>query len=155
MRLTPAQRQARYRERYPERIAAYKKSEAGRRSDAKYRATHGTHEMNKPGTRAYDRYRGSEKYVRSYMNSQLVSAYGITYEDYQRMLSAQGGVCKICLEVNPRKSQRRKLRPLFVDHCHKTGKVRGLLCTHCNSAIGYFKENAEVIVRAISYLKEG
>lgn len=154
MRLTQAQRQARYRERNPEKIAAYKKSDACKQSNAKYRLTHGPHPLNAPGTDSYKKYRASEKYRVTVTNAQLKRVYGITYAQYQEMLVAQGGVCKICLGNNPRKSPRRILRPLFVDHCHTTNKVRGLLCNLCNNGLGAFKENTDAMLRAISYLKE-
>jgi hypothetical protein len=57
-------------------------------------------------------------------------AYGITVEDYETMLANQNGVCKIC--NRPCKSGKS----LAVDHCHETGKVRGLLCAKCNTNLG-------------------
>ena len=57
--------------------------------------------------------------------------------------------------VKFRKSQtRRTLRPLFIDHNHNTGKVRGLLCSQCNFGIGAFEEKEEIFQSAIKYLKE-
>lgn len=109
--------------------------------------------MNTGGTDAYKKYRASEKYRFSYTNNHLLRNYGITFAQYQEILAAQGGVCKICLGLNPRKSQLA-IRPLFVDHCHKTNKVRGLLCSLCNGALGKFKDNVAVLQRAIEYLKE-
>lgn len=76
--------------------------------------------------------------------------YGITIEQYDAMLAAQNGVCAICL--NP---PRGKMKRLSVDHCHATGRVRGLLCITCNRAIGYF-DNPEWFRRAclyVSYIK--
>ncbi len=78
--------------------------------------------------------------------------YGITRADYQRMFEEQGGVCAICgrQETATRKGT---LRHLAVDHCHKTNAVRGLLCHVCNSGIGYFRDDAALIRRALSYLE--
>jgi hypothetical protein len=62
----------------------------------------------------------------------LSKTYGISLDDYNRMLSAQGGVCAMC--KSPEKSKfNGKDRRLCVDHCHKTGKIRGLLCVVCNA----------------------
>lgn len=83
----------------------------------------------------------------------LEKAYGLTVEQYSEMLAAQGGVCKICLEPS-RAIRQGKLRPLFVDHNHKTGKIRGLLCMSCNAAISQARDNVEVLKAAIKYLEE-
>jgi hypothetical protein len=82
----------------------------------------------------------------------LINKYGVTMEEYDKMLKSQNGVCAICL--HPETLMRRgKIVPLFVDHCHKTGKIRGLLCYPCNSAVGYLKDNPESFDRASSYLR--
>lgn len=73
--------------------------------------------------------------------------YGLTLEDFNRMAEEQGGVCAICRCVPT-------LHRLFVDHCHVTGKVRGLLCNSCNSVLGYAKDNTEVLKVAIQYLRK-
>jgi hypothetical protein len=78
--------------------------------------------------------------------SKLVK-YGLTPDCYQQLLVAQGGCCAIC-----RRSDCPSGRKLAVDHCHKTGKVRGLLCTPCNTAIGKLNEDPAVILRAAEYV---
>lgn len=77
--------------------------------------------------------------------------YGITLQDYEDMLRAQGGVCAICggVESNP------KFNRLSVDHCHDTGAVRGLLCNRCNRALGLLNDDAILLRKAISYLRRG
>ena len=77
----------------------------------------------------------------------LKSKYGISVEDYESMLAAQGGVCAVCGDVN---SDRR----LAVDHDHETGEVRGLLCTRCNVAIGFVREDRERISKIQEYLSK-
>lgn len=77
--------------------------------------------------------------------SDLRKKYGIELEEYEAMLAAQGGVCAICAATP---NDRR----LAVDHCHVTGKVRGLLCSSCNIGIGYFRDSAEALAAAIKYL---
>jgi hypothetical protein len=79
----------------------------------------------------------------------LRARYGITPEQFDEMLAKQDGKCAICLV--PAKLAPRKL--LVVDHCHKQGRVRGLLCDLCNHAIGNFKDSAAMLLRAIEYLK--
>ena len=75
--------------------------------------------------------------------------YGITEADYMEMYLKQDGVCAIC-----KKSSKLKSSRLAVDHCHKTGKVRGLLCGQCNAGMGFLQDDIELLCRAIEYLKE-
>ena len=74
--------------------------------------------------------------------------HGITVEQYDDMLEAQGGVCAIC--HRPSVTGKR----LHVDHDHKTGRNRGLLCHHCNTALGNFRDDHAVVEAALTYLKE-
>jgi len=80
----------------------------------------------------------------------LKNKYGITFEQYSTMLAAQGNVCKICGSSSPGASKDR----FSVDHNHKTGKVRGILCHGCNAGLGMFKEDVRSLRFAISYLGE-
>lgn len=73
--------------------------------------------------------------------------FGITIEEYDRMLAAQGGVCKVC--HRPPGKYR-----LSVDHIHGTKTVRGLLCARCNRGIGLFWDDPAVFRRAAGYLEE-
>lgn len=79
-------------------------------------------------------------------NYNLTKTYGITLEKYEEILAAQSGVCAIC------KNAPTKNRSLAVDHDHETGAVRGLLCTSCNTGIGQFKDNTQLLLGAIDYL---
>lgn len=88
-----------------------------------------------------------EKTIRRRRNSHLKGKFGITIEQYEQMLEGQGGVCDICKEDNGG-------RNFSVDHDHNTGKVRGLLCDHCNTGIGRLKENIETMESAILYLRK-
>lgn len=117
------------------------------------------HTKNKKSTeqqlRAYKKYRSGPKYARTYINNHLKRKYGITYETYIDMFNSQNQVCKICKQLFKRKSQTRdELMPLFVDHCHTTGMVRGLLCSKCNTGLGMFQDNIEILNSAINYLNE-
>lgn len=100
----------------------------------------------------YDAKRRSQKRLDYKKNRQIANNYGITVEDYDRMFQDQGGRCKICgtLEAHSNISGRR----FSIDHCHATGKIRGLLCVRCNTGIGMFKDNIDYLISAISYLQE-
>ena len=81
-------------------------------------------------------------------NTNLKQKFGINRDQYQVMLNQQDNVCAICKEneIVPNRS-------LSVDHDHKTGKIRGLLCSNCNPGIGKFKEDIELLRRAVVYLE--
>lgn len=72
--------------------------------------------------------------------------YGIGIEEYNIILVKQGGTCKIC-DGEP------GARSLHIDHCHDTGKIRGLLCANCNTGIGNLKDDINLLEKAINYLK--
>lgn len=80
-------------------------------------------------------------------NAWLLRYYGITIDDYKNLLEKQGGVCAICSNKDSKFS-------LAVDHCHKTGKIRGLLCSRCNFSLGNFNDDIELMNKAIEYLNE-
>lgn len=69
--------------------------------------------------------------------------YGLNKEDYQQMIISQNNLCKICNTESKR---------LVVDHDHNTGKVRDLLCDACNHALGQFKDNPDLIIKAANYI---
>jgi hypothetical protein len=74
-----------------------------------------------------------------------LKVYGLTEDDYWRLYEKQNGVCAIC-------GERGKRDKLDVDHCHKTGAVRGLLCNRCNLCIGRFEDNPMYLKSAAEYL---
>jgi len=84
-----------------------------------------------------------------YHRRNLLSKYGLTMEQYAKLLEQQGGVCAIC------KGEETRAAPvnLAVDHDHETGEVRGLLCSNCNRALGLFKDSAENLEKAARYLE--
>ncbi|MGW3358483.1 endonuclease VII domain-containing protein [Streptomyces bungoensis] len=73
----------------------------------------------------------------------LKRQYGITEAERDELIASQGGVCCICLAAPP----------AHVDHCHNTGRVRGVLCFSCNAALGQFKDQPEAIRRAAAYVE--
>jgi hypothetical protein len=86
-------------------------------------------------------------------NADLKKAYGITLEDYNRMLQEQNGLCAICSKPETVKDSRGNLRSLAVDHHHHTGIVRKLLCTRCNQGIGNFLDDPDILELAAKYLR--
>ena len=80
-------------------------------------------------------------------DDRLIRRFGISLEDYNTMLEGQNNSCWICEEEFPNS------RSVKVDHCHKTGKVRGLLCHHCNTGLGHFQDRTERLNRADEYLR--
>jgi hypothetical protein len=86
-------------------------------------------------------------------DQKLKATFGINLEDYNNMLLAQGNVCAICKKEESVISVNGSTKALAVDHCHTTGKVRGLLCQKCNQAIGLFNDDLEKLNSAISYIR--
>lgn len=82
-------------------------------------------------------------------NRKLKWKYGITLEEYNSTLEEQNFCCAIC-----HKHLSEFKRNLAVDHCHKTNKIRGLLCNSCNLVIGYADDNLDILKEAINYIKK-
>lgn len=81
--------------------------------------------------------------------------YNLTLESYNKMLTKQNHVCKICKKPETTISPKTdKIRNLAVDHCHSSGIVRGLLCGNCNNALGFFYDNIQSLKEAIKYLRK-
>lgn len=94
----------------------------------------------------------TEAGIRSAINQNLKHSFGMTIEDYEVLYHKQGGKCRIC--GVSRDCYDRDRDRLFVDHCHRTGRIRGLLCRNCNSGIGLFLDKKENLLNAIEYLRE-
>lgn len=95
----------------------------------------------------YKAQRFATRPARDKWNGHLIQRYGITADQYEAMAQEQKGVCAICYEPPARKR-------LSVDHCHGTGKVRGLLCERCNSFLGRVNDNAMILASAVTYLHD-
>jgi len=85
---------------------------------------------------------------------QIKRTYGLEWEQYLEMFTNQQGNCKICKVPLSLYPKQREHEIAHVDHCHSTGKVRGLLCKSCNSGLGYFKESPLLFKLAAEYLEE-
>jgi hypothetical protein len=93
----------------------------------------------KVSDRVLDKYGSKRSYT-------LFLRYGITEEDYDELSSSQNGKCAICERVPKR---------LVVDHCHATGRVRGLLCDPCNVILGIWDDDSTIAYKAAEYLEKG
>ncbi len=110
-------------------------------------------EDNKESTRQYSKeYRtiNSEKNKLSARKYVLKKKYKLTWSEYCDLVKEQNNKCKIC---NTTFKDETLKRP-YVDHDHNTGKIRALLCMQCNTALGKFNDNINVLQRAIKYLKK-
>lgn len=103
---------------------------------------------------AQDKFFSSEKGKRARRNSHLMYQYGITVDEYELMSEQQNHVCAICKEAEMSKNSNGVVRLLAVDHCHQSGKIRGLLCNNCNTLLGRAKDSPAILQSAIDYLKE-
>ncbi len=89
--------------------------------------------------------RNRHKHIARNWASHLKRKYGLTIQDYAAMLASQGNCCALCL------GQFKNKRSTHVDHCHKTGKVRGILCTACNTMLG--RVERATVKRVAEYLE--
>jgi hypothetical protein len=94
------------------------------------------------------RARHKDKVNARYLKKQLRTLYGLTLEEFNLMTARQNGVCAIC--GKPPAISKKKLH---VDHCHRTGKIRKLLCHKCNMGLGAFLDDPEVLRAAASYIE--
>lgn len=114
---------------------------------ARRRADRAAHpERHRENDRRY--YARNKRKVQDY---NLKKLYGLTIEQYEAMLVEQGGVCALCRKPP---SGRANGGRLHVDHDHETGRVRRLLCYHCNNALGHFRDDPDLMRRAADYIEE-
>jgi hypothetical protein len=86
----------------------------------------------------------------TYRDKYLIYTYGITEDEYNEILLNQGNGCAICGSTV---SLHKQTQRLSVDHDHITNEVRGILCHACNTGLGYFRDNTELLQSAIRYLE--
>jgi len=112
----------------------YKNKEKEKETKRKYRQEH------------------KEKINDKQKKSHLKRRYGITFEQYNELLVQQGGVCAICLQPETSISPLSKVfKNLAIDHNHKNGEIRALLCSRCNTALGLFNDSALLLEAAKRY----
>jgi len=102
----------------------------------------------------YKQRRKSSKEFRS-AKQQQAARYGITVDEILAMESEQRNLCAICKKPETSRGNNQMVKSLSVDHCHETGKVRGLLCNNCNRAIGLLGDDVDTLLNAIEYLRNG
>lgn len=95
----------------------------------------------------------SSKKCKKLARNRDLKKYGITLEDLENMLRDQDNKCAICGKKIFLFESSKKITA-HVDHDHKTGKVRGLLCQECNTGLGKFMDNTDYLLSAVSYLKK-
>lgn len=95
----------------------------------------------------YEARRTPEK-MASHKNYWLSRKYGITLDQFNQKWADQGSCCHIC-----KTTENSKGKSFAVDHCHKTGKVRGILCDNCNHILGKANDDQHILLRAAEYLK--
>lgn len=95
-----------------------------------------------------------ERSYQSQRERNLKHKYGITLAEYKCMLDKQHGCCAICaVKENNASFGVNKTLNFAVDHCHTTGKVRGLLCNQCNRALGMLNDDIKLVIKALDYLQ--
>src|SRR3990167_4704807 len=99
--------------------------------------------------------RNPEKQRRAIFKCYLKRTYNLTLEQHEELLKKQNNLCAICQKPEFIVDKRSgKIKKLAVDHNHKTGQVRGMLCINCNKGIGHFYENPKTLKQAIKYLQQ-
>jgi hypothetical protein len=138
-----------YREANKERIAARKKERYPEIQHVVLARSKAHYEANKEAINARKKvFRRENKVAISLRRKELV--HGITTEDIARMEEAQGWRCPICLTPLALLPSRLWV----IDHCHSTGRVRGILCNVCNRGLGFLKDDPRVLRRAAKYLSD-
>ncbi len=106
-----------------------------------------TRKVTAPGPRCATCHREARKQARRLAHGRwILKTYGLTLEQYEALYEAQGGSCYICRRA------KGVSKRLAVDHDHKTGYVRGLLCAKCNGYLGYIRDSPEAGTRMHDYL---
>ncbi len=139
-------KERKYNREYAKR---YRKSPAGIRYYKKYYNSDANRRRRNRAIKRYHNSPGGKKYVRKF----LLKKYGLTIAQRNKMLREQHGRCYICKkpEILIKKGEVQRL---CIDHDHKTGKVRGVLCHKCNSGLGFFNDDPVLLAKAISFFKK-
>jgi hypothetical protein len=136
-----------------EQISAYNKEyfarpevkERAKMRNAQRRHVRKAYKLTEEGKVAERRYRQTLRSKSLQESSRLKQRYGITLDEYFVLVESQQKACAICGVIPEVK--------LHVDHDHETGRIRGLLCGSCNRAIGLFKDNVNLMLKAAEYLR--
>lgn len=143
------EQQRRYREANRDKIRLRAKEYSQRpETRARANAARRTVEGKAKRHKEYLRWKDSNPEIRRW--AWIKQKYGLTPADYQRMLESQNGSCKICGR-GPTGNGVGKI--LEVDHCHRTGTIRGLLCRRCNTGISWLEKDPQLLAKMVTYLK--
>ena len=93
-----------------------------------------------------------ERFAEVNRRKTLKHRFGITLEEYSEILKSQGGCCALCGAKKNNVRGKRRNWNFSVDHCHTTGKIRGLLCNNCNRGLGLLGDTRESLQKAVDYL---
>ena len=130
---------------------SYKNIEDKKKYDEQYRLNH-KEEIAKKNKKYYinnkekELKRMKQRYLCKGKEEQFISKYGLSYNEWEGLWYAQDGRCAICDKFFV------EMKDIYVDHNHKTGKTRGLLCHNCNSGIGFLNDDPELTMKATEYL---
>jgi len=148
----PAKRQRReYWEQNRSRLIPKERERHQRNKETRNAGKRRHYQENRARINAYDRARNPLR-REAVRNRRLQKSYGISLDDYNRMVAEQNNQCAICGGA-PR-GYGKNDNVLHVDHCHKTGKVRGLLCSNCNLVLGGINDSIDLLRNAITYLEQ-
>lgn len=101
----------------------------------------------------YKKARNNPAFLENEKNVRLLKNYGITFQQFYELIGSQNGLCALCkIKLGP-EIQNAATAPV-VDHCHKTGKVRGILHRKCNSALGIIGDSLDAAKNLIAYLEQ-
>lgn len=98
-----------------------------------------------------DKTKSKPDYKEKIREKNLRDNFGLTIQQYDEMDEQQGHRCAICKSVN---LSNKAIKHWHIDHCHKTGIVRGLLCDKCNRGLGLFRDNPQILKSVIKYLSQ-
>jgi uncharacterized Zn ribbon protein len=96
-----------------------------------------------------------KKKERQWGTDACFARYGITQKEYDELYQAQNGRCAVCGREHSGAIQSGKRKRMYIDHDHTTGKVRGLLCSNCNIALGFVHDDPELLTKLAEYLRGG
>lgn len=128
------------------------KSFSGRKHSEETKTKMSKPRPNRRGIPAWNKGKGMFKTRKEKEKHYNLKKYGLDQKGYDELLASQNGICAVCLKPESKKHQNGKVTNLSIDHSHETGKVRGLLCSKCNFAIGHLDDNPYLCERAMKYL---
>lgn len=134
---------------YKERSARWKAANPERLKELQ--KAHSLKNAEKIRIRSKDWYANNKQTAAVNARRVKLKMYGLTIDQYQSLLESQNHCCAIC---EKKEALTGKLNRMYVDHCHLSGKARGLLCQKCNAGLGMFGDRPDLLAKAITYLSK-